>query len=315
MKPRSQTIKSLIKKRKVLILDGGLATELENAGHDIDHPLWSAHLVFENPEAIKRVHLSYLKAGADLIMTASYQASFLGCLNEGMSEKETEILLRKTVAIAEYARKEFLKGKEENHIKPMIAASVGPYGAYLTNGAEYKGNYGVSKQILHDFHLRRWEILASTKADLMACETIPSFEEAEVLQSILRKTPKREAYVSFSCKNEEYISDGTPIKECAEMLADNKQVIAVGVNCTAPEYISSLIGKVCEGAPEKAVIVYPNSGEIYDPNLRSWTGTSSKENLTKLAKEWLARGAALIGGCCRMGPKHIGVIKKALWNV
>ncbi len=295
-----------------MILDGGLATELERMGCNLDHPLWSAHIVFENPDAIKQVHLSYLEAGADIIMTSSYQASFPGCTKEGMSEQKVIKLLRKTVEIAVSARDEFLENKPPDRVKPLIAASIGSYGAYLANGAEYSGEYSVSKEKLYDFHIKRWEILADTDADLMACETIPSFEEAIVLSKIIERSGKQNAFVSFSCRDGEHISDGTPIKECTEMLANNEKVWAIGLNCTAPRFVSELIEKVREAAPKKQVIVYPNSGEIYDSSSKSWNGISNEKALAEMTKEWFSKGATIIGGCCRTKPSHIRAIRKAL---
>ena len=295
-----------------MILDGGLATELERMGHNLDHPLWSARIVSEKPEAIKQVHLSYLKAGADMITTASYQASFPGCMKEGLSEKAVAALLRKTVEIASLARDEFLESKTGDKSDPLIAASIGPYGAYLANGAEYTGEYNISKEELYDFHIKRWKILAETEVDLMVCETIPSFKEAEVLSGIVEETSNRKAWMSFTSKDGENISDGTPIKKCAQMIASNNQVVAVGINCTPPQYISSLIEKVREGAPNKAIIAYPNSGEVYDAASSSWRGNANKEAFADLAKEWVSKGATIVGGCCRVGPDHIRLIVKDL---
>lgn len=310
--PEKPPVKALIERQGVVVLDGGLATELERMGYDLDHPLWSARVLLSDPDAIRQVHLSYLRAGADLITTASYQVSFRGCINEGMSEKEVDVLLRKTVNLAIRAREEFLKDKSEDRIIPLIGAGIGPYGACLADGSEYTGDYGISKDELHDFHIKRWEVLATTNADLMACETIPSYREAEVLLNILKRTPGRFAYFSFSCRDGEHISDGTPLKACAELLADCKQVIAVGINCTAPRYISSLIEKVRSGAPDKAVVVYPNSGETY--NAGSWSGTSGDIDPATSAKAWFSAGAMLIGGCCRTRPAHIKAIREALIN-
>jgi homocysteine S-methyltransferase len=301
-----------IKKHKIKIIDGGLATELENSGFNLDHSLWSARLVLENPEAIKDVHLNYLKAGANIITTASYQASFPGCMKEGMSDTKITQLLNKTTEIAVEARKEFILNSGEKQTFPLIAASIGPYGAYLANGEEYTGNYGVSKTELYDFHIKRWEILANTEADLMGCETIPSFKEAAVLRQIIDQTPNKQAYISFSCKDDKYINDGTPIIECAEMLSECEEVLAIGINCTAPRYVSGLIEKVREGAPDKEVVVYPNSGEAYDAKSKKWKGESSEEEFSKFAKEWSEKGATIIGGCCRTTPSHIKAICEAL---
>lgn len=310
-------IAPFFEKQSVVILDGGLATELGRRGHDLDHPLWSARvgLLLKRPEAIRQVHLSYLEAGADCIISASYQASLPGFQAEGLPVKQAKSLIKKTVALASEARDEFLENFG-NHLgqrlHPLVAASVGPYGAYLADGSEYLGDYGVSSDELRAFHEPRWQALVETAADLIACETIPSFQEAEVLLKIMQQTPHIPAWISFSCRDGEHISDGTPVADCAALFADCDQVIAVGVNCTAPRFISALIEQVRKGAPNKPVVAYPNSGENYDATRRVWVGISDPVDFAKAACEWRAKGAALIGGCCRTGPEHIKTMRRAL---
>jgi homocysteine S-methyltransferase len=308
-------IDQFIEKHGMLLLDGGLATELEERGLDLNTHLWSAQLLLTNPEAIRKVHLAYLEAGADCIISASYQASIEGFLSYGLSEKEAKSLMRKSVALANEACDEYnesSKNRRPERMRPLVAASIGPYGAYLANGAEYRGDYGVSKSKLRAFHEPRWEILAASPVDLLACETIPSLQEAEVLIELLRQTPAIFAWMSFSCRDGERISEGTPITECAALFEDCEQVAAVGVNCTAPQYISSLIKQIRAGAPGKPIVVYPNSGEVYDGEKRTWIGTSDPLNCGIAASEWFRSGARLIGGCCRMGPRHIKAMREAL---
>ena len=310
-------INSFIEKHGTLILDGGLATELEKMGFNLNTHLWSAQLLDSNPEAIRKVHLSYLEAGADCIISASYQASISGFILKRYSEKKARLLLEKSVSLANEACDEFLelsKNSETKRMRPIVAASIGPYGAYLANGAEYTGYYNVPESKLKSFHESRWEVLCDSSVNLFACETIPSFEEAEVLLDILRQTPQVFAWMSFSCKDYEHISDGTMIRKCAALFKDCEQVVAVGVNCTSPKYISSLIEQVRLGAPNKSVVVYPNSGKIYDIEKRTWLGESDPLNCGIAACDWFRRGARLIGGCCHMGPKHIQAIRATLLN-
>ncbi len=304
-------IDPFIKKQGVLFLDGGLATELEQHGHNLKQKLWSAQMMRTSPEARKDVHLSYLNAGADCIITASYQASIPGCIEVGMTKKEAVQLLKDCVNIALDAREEYMQqpGSSHTRIQPIVANSIGPYGAYLANGAEYTGNYSISKDELRTFHGSRWEVLADGPNELFACETIPNFEEAEVLLELIRQSPNIWAYVSFSCTDGEHISDGTPILECAALFESCPQVVAVGVNCTAPVHISKLIGKVKAGAPSKVVVVYPNSGGQYDGKKRTWTNTTDVVDLAELAEGWLTNGGLLIGGCCRTGPAHISAMR------
>ena len=210
----ADTFESILTKDGVILLDGGLATELEGYGLDLNHPLWSARALYENPDAILRTHLAYLKHGADIITTSSYQLSYPGCEASGFSRRETTELLNKSVEIASEARNTF---SEENLGQRLIAASVGPFGAYLANGSEYTGKYDASDEELFEFHHDRWKIIAESDADLMICETIPNFREAMVLSKIVRKQTKP-VIVSFACADGSTISDGTPVEDCAKIV-------------------------------------------------------------------------------------------------
>ncbi|MCP5053130.1 MAG: homocysteine S-methyltransferase [bacterium] len=312
---KKSPIEPFIDKHGVLILDGGLATELEVRGHDLDNHLWSASLLQTDPGAIRGVHRSYLEAGADCIISSSYQASVPGFRSLGLSDQEAIGLMKKATDVANEARDQFIEGSsdiETDRLRPLVAGSIGPYGAYLADGAEYRGDDGVSKQKLREYHEPGWELLTQSRVDLLACETIPSFEEAEVLLELLKQTPGIFAWVSFSCRDGERISDGTSISQCAALFNDCEQVIAVGVNCTAPQYIPSLIRRIRTAAPGKRVVVYPNSGEGYDVENKSWTGTADPLNCSVAAGEWFKSGATLVGGCCRMGPGHIKAIREVL---
>lgn len=301
-------VNSFIEKQGMLLLDGGLATELEERGYLLDSDLWSARILMEEPEAIRSVHYDYLKAGADCITTASYQATVEGFMNAGFSKVEARSLISLSVSLAEEARDRFMKSDDYDsatRLRPLIAGSIGPYGAMLADGSEYKGDYGVSDDDLLSFHEPRWEILSNSSVDLLALETIPSYQESEVLLNLLNQSPGTVAWISFSCRDGERINDGTPIRECASLFKNCEQVVAIGVNCTAPKYISSLIKQAQLGAPGKQVIVYPNSGELYDAEERSWRGSSQSVIKGFDAARWYEEGARLIGGCCRIGPKHI----------
>jgi len=311
---RSSPIAPFLADDGVLLLDGGLATELEDRGHVLDTDLWSADLLLQRPEAIRDVHLAYLDAGADCIITSSYQASLEGFLAHGLSKEEARRALLRSIDLAIEARDLYLARSSTTGVRPhrpLVAASIGPYGASLANGSEYSGQYGVSREALREFHQWRWGILADTAADLFACETIPSYAEAEVLQELIEESPDIFAWVSFSCRDGERISDGTPIEDCAALFADQDRVVALGVNCTAPEFVSSLIGRL-RNATRKPIIVYPNSGEMWDAANRRWTGTSDPSDYVSLATEWRSRGASLIGGCCRIGPRHIRALAEAI---
>jgi len=294
-----------------VLLDGGLATELETQGFDIAGVLWSAALLESNPGAIVAAHRAYLDAGADCIISASYQASRQGFMLLGMSAAAADKLIASSVKLACTARSDFLAVNPATSRSPIVAASIGPYGAALADGSEYTGSYGASAAELREFHQSRLEILDRSGADVLACETIPDIVEAEVLCELLRDiaTP---AWISFSCRDEERISDGTLLREAVALFADHPRVLATGVNCTPPGLISALIGEAQKGAPRKAVVVYPNSGETYHAADNSWSGFACDLDGGFPVSDWHEAGAKLIGGCCRTGPAHIAAIRSRL---
>lgn len=305
-------VQPFLDRQSLFIIDGGLATELEWRGYDLNDPLWSAKLLVENPAAIQQVHADYLWAGADCIISASYQASIPGLLARGFSEKEAVDLLRVSVHLARQVRAQFWQAYEDKdrgkRLRPLVAASVGPYGAFLANGAEYTGDYDLDVAGLAAWHRRRWHILADSGADLLACETIPSRSELEAICSLLAETPEMPAWVSFSCSDGRYISDGTLIADCAARLDSVPNVVAVGINCTPPRLLPELITAV-QAATNKHIIVYPNSGERFDPETKVWAGESDPSTYGTMSREWRKMGAVMIGGCCRTRPSHIQQIR------
>jgi homocysteine S-methyltransferase len=222
--------------------------------------------------------------------------------------------MKQTTKIACDARDEFLNTEKNvrQQRRPLVAASIGPYGAYLADGSEYKGDYNIQFGELKAFHEPRWELLAQTPADLFACETIPSIREAEVLRSLLDNTPDIQAWICFSCRDGNHISDGTPIEEGVLLFKDCPQVFAVGVNCTAPKFVPALIKKIAQLSLSKNIVAYPNSGDTYDGNQKKWSGNSTALDFQEAAREWFRSGARLIGGCCRTGPDHIRMLRNAL---
>lgn len=285
-----------------LVLDGGLSNLLEEMGCDLNHLLWTARLLDKDIDSIVKAHQAYINAGAKCIITASYQASIPGFRSLGFSKEEAEQLILKSVWAAEEAINQ--SGTDD----VLIAASIGPYGAYLGDGSEYTGNYAIQDKELKEFHLKRIQLLDDSNADFFACETIPSIREAGILSEILQNV-KKQAWVSFSCKDGKHLNDGTPIMECAKLFAHHKKVFAIGVNCTKPEFVSNLIKEIKSVPHSKKIVVYPNSGEKYDAKSKSWSGGIS---CGLQSKEWLLLGADIIGGCCRVGPKDIKEIAFAL---
>ncbi|MGB5323025.1 MAG: homocysteine S-methyltransferase, partial [Lutimonas sp.] len=290
----------LTKIKYPLILDGGLSNVLEGFGCDLNHRLWSARLLIDEPELILRAHLTYLEAGANLISSAGYQASLEGFIKTGLSPLEAERLILRSVELAEEARDIYLRNNNTEK-KIYIAASMGPYGAILADGSEYRGHYAISEKALKDFHAKRIELLATSNADFFGFETIPSMPEVKVLSELLSRFTKP-SWISFSCKDELHLNDGNKISEAAKLLVNNTSVFAIGVNCTSPKYISGIIEVLKQSVPEKKIIVYPNSGEVYHVQSKSWLGVSDPFSFEKMAQEWREKGADIIGGCCRIGP-------------
>jgi homocysteine S-methyltransferase len=289
----------------VRILDGGMATELEKLGCDLSGPLWSAHVLREQPEKIEAVHQSYIEAGADIILTASYQVSAEAYAEIGLSPEDAAASLRESVRLAEKARARH----PERRI--LIAASLGPYGAALHNGAEYHGNYQIPFDDLISFHGRRLAVLAETNADIVAFETVPSLEEARAVVAALEQYPEIAAWVSFSCRDAWQTAHGEAISNCGNFLNSVPQVVAIGINCTAPAFVTPLI-RILKASTTKPIVVYPNSGEGWDAQTRTWTGKADPSEFGVLAEEWRQAGAQIIGGCCRTGPEHIAGIRTAL---
>lgn len=298
-----------------LVLDGGLATELEYLGLDLTDPLWSAKVLLENPKAITKVHQSYLEAGADMIISASYQASYPGLARRGLSRPAIDRLLQKSVFLARAARDQYVISKQgEDRIRPLVAASVGPYGAFLADGSEYTGNYGVDRATLRAFHAPRVAELIKAEPDLLAFETLPCLEEAEVLLELLQDYPKQEAYLSFSCRDGRHLSSGELFRDGVLLANRYRQVQAVGINCTAPQWITPLLRSV-QDLTHLPFIVYPNRGEAWDAIQKCWIPGSAGAALQDLVLAWHPLGAKLVGGCCRVRPADIQAIRLALPSI
>ena len=294
----------LLRRDRPLLLDGGLATQLEAQGCDIGTDLWSASLLKSDPDAIVSAHCAYLAVGAECVATATYQASRDGYAKMGLSSDEADALMLLSIVLAKRAC-------ERSGLDAAIAASLGPYGAMLHDGSEYTGQYDVSSTELRAFHEPRLQLLDDAGTDVLALETIPSAEEAEVLSDLLRqcRTP---AWISFSCRDEQHICDGTPITAVAELFADHPSVVAVGINCTPPQYAAGLIRELQRALPNKHLLAYPNSGETYDADDNSWSGTVTPGDCASAAAKWIDAGAKIVGGCCRMGPEHIGAMATSI---
>ncbi len=295
--------------RDVHVLDGGMASELEYLGAHIDGPLWSAHVLEDAPEKIVAVHRAYIEAGADIVETASYQVSRMGYAEVGLDPTRADAALLRSVALAREAAAAF-PGR-----RIVIAASLGPYGAALHNGAEYHGNYTCTFNDLVEFHADRIKILTKASEreapDLLAFETLPSLAEAEAVGQALAPHPELATWFSFTCRDQQHVAHGELLRQCAAAVAAFPHTVAIGVNCTHPTLIPALIAEL-RAASDKPIVVYPNSGEGWDAQARCWTGSSDPEAYGVKALEWLAAGAHIIGGCCRTRPAHIREVAQAL---
>ncbi|KAL2556791.1 Homocysteine S-methyltransferase 2 [Forsythia ovata] len=308
----------------VAVVDGGLATELERHGADLNDPLWSAKCLLTSPHLIRSVHLDYLEAGADIIITASYQATIQGFKAKGFSQEESENLLRKSVAIACEARDVYYSrciesssdhiadGRILKHRPIIVAASVGSYGAYLADGSEYSGDYGdaMDLEFLKNFHRRRVKVLADSGPDLVAFETVPNKLEAEAFAQLLEEEDINiPAWMSFNSKDGVDVVSGDSLPECVAIAQLCKKIVAVGINCTPPRFIRDLILSV-KTVTTKPILIYPNSGESYDADRKEWvqnTGVSDTDFVSYVNK-WCEVGASLVGGCCRTTPNTIRAI-------
>lgn len=295
------------------VIDGAMATELERRGADLHDPLWSAKVLLESPAMIEAVHADYFAAGADIALTASYQATFAGFGARGIDAEGTRALLRLAVELAQRARERYLaeSSSSANRPPPLIGASIGAFGAHRHDGSEYRGDYGVSASTIREFHRRQFEVLASTGADFIAFETIPCRLEAEAILRLLEEFPGVPAWISFSCRDGGHNSRAEDFDDCAALVAGSASVIATGINCTAPEFVESLLRRA-RARCTLPLFAYPNSGETWHAQSGCWHGSAAAGSLSAEVQHWLAAGATLLGGCCRTTPADIAEIARVI---
>lgn len=305
-------LENILKQEKRMVIDGSMGTALEDLGADLTNALWTASVLTKQPELIAKVHENYFKAGADCGITASYQATIPGLTAAGYTEAEAEGLIAKAVRIFNDARDAWwqAEGEAAGRAYPLCLASVGPYGAYLADGSEYKGHYGLTKDALRDFHRRRVELLAAEAPDLILFETVPSLTEA-LVEAEIAEDMGLDYWVSFSCKDDAHICEGDPIRDAAAAFAEgHPHLQMIGVNCTKPQYITGLIGEI-KTACDLPIAVYPNSGEEYDAVTKTWHGVESDLTFYDHALSYYQAGAAAVGGCCTTVADHIRQVVQA----
>jgi len=274
----------------VSLLDGGLSTALEELGANLNTSLWSGELLRTNRNLVRKAHQSFVDAGAGVLISSSYQISYPGCAARGWSKEEASDAL---TASTELARFDGVK----------VAASVGPYGAFLADGSEYRGNYGLDLEELKDFHRERLRVLIASNPDYLAIETIPELTEARAIIELLHESESKIPFwISFSCRNESQISSGELFADAAVLVSQVPHALGIGINCTAPHLITPLMNTV---AVKTSFIIYPNSGREWDAENKRWLGDQSTVFSAAQIREWISTGAWIIGGCCGVGPSDI----------
>jgi homocysteine S-methyltransferase len=314
--PVRDPVEPILAAQGVVILDGGLASTLEARGFDTSGALWSARALADAPDLLRQVHGDFCRAGADCIATATYQATVPGLVRAGHSERVAHELLGQAVAVALSARDGAVRelGAEigsGRRCRPLVAASIGPFGAYLADGSEYRGDYRVGLEDLVDFHRPRLRSLIAAHPDLLAFETFPSQLEARAVLHLLDEEAARGelpgAWISFQCRDERTLADGTPLAQVVPALDRHPGVLAVGVNCMAPGLVPGLL-RTLGALTAKPLTVYPNSGERWIGG--AWRGAA--EAWIADAPSWVEQGARLVGGCCRTGPEDVRRLRQTL---
>jgi len=283
--------------KPIALLDGGLSTALEALGSVLDTSLWSGELLRTSRNQIRAAHQSFVDAGAQILITSSYQITYPGCKAHGWSHDEVTDALKASTELARFGG-------------VKVAASVGPYGAYLADGSEYRGNYGMSVAALKDFHRERLHVLLSTHPDYLAIETIPEITEAHaILELLMEFDAKVPFWISFSCKSESELSSGELFSDAADLVSNYPLALGVGINCTKPALIAPLMQSVT--SPTNFVI-YPNSGREWDAVAKEWIGDQASAFTHAQLDQWRSLGAVMIGGCCGVGPLDIGQMKELI---
>jgi homocysteine S-methyltransferase len=279
------------------LLDGGFSTALEELGNTLDTSLWSGELLKSHPEQVRAAHKLFVDAGAQILITSAYQITYPGCAALGWSKEDVEKALRDSTELARFPG-------------VKVAASVGPYGAYLADGSEYRGNYGLSKEELKDFHRDRLKVLIATKPDLLAVETIPELTEAQAIIELIQEIDSSMPFwISFSCKSEDELSSGAKFSDAVGLVNSASSAVAVGINCTKPDLITPLLKSATSVIP---YVVYPNSGREWDAVAKQWLGPVGSGFESTDIQAWKSLGAMIIGGCCGVSPEDLSQLGKII---
>ena len=277
---------------QVFALDGGLSTALEAQGFVVDGAMWTGELLLTNPEAVTAAHRSFVDAGADIIITGSYQLSFEGGRRAGWTDDDVEQALRNSTTAARLAAKD----------DTLVAASIGPFGAHRNDGSEFRGNYGVADSAVRDYHDLRLDILLGTEPDLLAVETMPDLAEVRVLLELIEsKNADMPFWVSFTVTEPGAISGGGTFAEACALVEQYGNAMAVGINCSPLSVIAPTLSGVDTDLP---FVVYPNAGQTWDSDAMAWSGEPEFASASQV-DEWVNLGARIVGGCCGYGPSNL----------
>ena len=283
------------------MIDGGLSTQLEARGAVIEGSLWTGRVLIEHPEVVEAAHRDFVEAGAEIIITSSYQVAVEGFLEVGLTEAQAKQALRESVRVARRA----VAGTSVK-----VAASVGPYGAILHDGSEYRGDYRVDEAFLKDFHRRRLEVILTERPDLLAIETIPTLSEVRALAAVIRDWPEIPFWVSMSCRSETELVSGESIADAVQVLAGLPGLLAIGANCVAPENVEG-IAHTIRSVADIPVIAYPNRGGEWDADRGAWEG-HTPHSLAEWWPTWHAAGVQYVGGCCGLGAPAIAELAQVV---
>ncbi|CAK1247796.1 homocysteine S-methyltransferase [Fructobacillus tropaeoli] len=298
------------KQQKTILFDSSMGLGLSNQGFDTNNPLWTAKALITDPDKVYQVHLDFFNAGSNITTTDSYQASTAGFAKQGLGRDEAEKLIKQSVALAEKASFD-RTGQQDK----WVAGNIGPYGAYLANGAEYTGDYGeITDDDLRAFHEDRLQWLVEAGSDLIAVQTVPSFAEIKVLCQLLNQYPDVDVLFTCSLKDSQHISDGTDLREVQAVLETQENVIAYGFNCFKPEFTEDALDYITATATtDKAIAVAPNAGADYDPVTKTW-GEPNEKIFSEKAPSWRRHGASWISGCCEMIPAELKKVRTVLFE-
>ena len=279
-----------------VVIDGGMSTQLARTGYDTSGPLWTGNALLHKPSGVVQAHRDFVEAGCNVVITCSYQISRQGFRRIGLTDLDADLAM----SAATHAAREAVEGTSVR-----VAASVGPYGAVLHDGSEYRGNYGLAASQLYDFHAERIDTIIASEPDLLAVETIPDAREAEVLADVLSTRSTMPAWMTFTCSDSERLWAGQSIEEAVAIASSVPSIIGVGINCTDPLLISDLLARM-RAVTALPLVVYPNAGGTWVSSSETWQGGG--EDFTALAPSWRAIGATAIGGCCGTGASEIAAL-------